>query len=185
VKHRPVMIDKRNGRPFPRGWRNEGSKRAMTIHGGNGTRLYKIWDNMIGRCERQSARNYRRYGGRGISVCSEWRSSFASFQAWSLSSGYSDDLTIDRIDNDGNYNPSNCRWLTKHDNSSRAAKAQQAKVRNLTPARVTSVVPPPLHPRRFLRCASRMRHRLPLAVWWRVLRGADTSACRLQGIWKL
>lgn len=75
-------------------------------------RLYDIWRLMHYRCESPKHKNYYRYGGRGISVCEEW-SSFVLFAKWSLDNGYQDNLTIDRINNDGNYEPSNCRWVTQ------------------------------------------------------------------------
>lgn len=79
-------------------------------------RLYNIWKCMVLRCEDESRQYYYRYGGRGIKVCDEWHD-FKTFVEWSYSNGYEDGLSIDRIDNDGDYRPDNCRWVSKQEQS--------------------------------------------------------------------
>ena len=88
------------------------SKKANTTHGMKKTRLYTIWHSMKGRIKYPSTNSYERYGGRGIKVCKEWENDFLSFATWALNNGYSDELTLDRINPDGDYEPSNCRWST-------------------------------------------------------------------------
>ena len=76
------------------------------------TRLYQIYTSMKDRCYRVKARDYARYGARGIKVCSEWLDLFDAFRDWALQNGYTDSLTLDRRDTTGNYEPGNCRWAT-------------------------------------------------------------------------
>lgn len=81
-------------------------------------RLYRTWASMIQRCENSKCHAFRNYGARGISVCELWRRDYTQFREWSLRNGFDDSLEIDRIDNDGNYEPSNCRWTTRKRNAS-------------------------------------------------------------------
>lgn len=85
-------------------------------------RLKTIWNGMKHRCYSRNLpeRTAKYYRDKGIKVCDEWLYSFKYFEEWALENGYADDLTIDRIDPDGNYEPSNCQWVTKEENSRRA-----------------------------------------------------------------
>lgn len=82
--------------------------KKLTRHGYGGTRLYQEWRDMVRRCKTD-----HHYKGKGISVCSEWVDNVTAFCKWAIANGYSDNLELDRIDNDGNYEPSNCRWVTR------------------------------------------------------------------------
>ena len=84
-----------------------------TKHNGAGTKLYDVWVHMKARCRNKTDKSYYNYGGRGIDICDEWLNDFAAFQDWALSHGYKEGLTIDRINNDGDYCPDNCRWTTR------------------------------------------------------------------------
>ena len=76
-------------------------------------RIYRIWVQLRNRCKNKNHYYYKYYGGRGINVCNDWDKNFKNFYNWAINNGYKENLTIDRIDLDGNYEPSNCRWITK------------------------------------------------------------------------
>lgn len=85
-------------------------------HGGKGTRIYGLWKNIKTRCFNSSVPHFKYYGGRGILMCDLWARDFEAFRTWSVANGYNDTLQIDRINNDGNYEPKNCRWVTAKEN---------------------------------------------------------------------
>lgn len=106
-------------------YNSEVARNTMTSHGHSDERLYSIWLGLKGRCNNRNNHKYQRYGGRGISVCDEWYD-YSVFRSWSLENGYEESLQIDRVDNDGDYSPSNCRFVPLVDN-----------IRNSTVAKLT------------------------------------------------
>lgn len=82
-------------------------------HGLRNHALYRVWTRMKNRCYNTNARNYKDYGGRGITICEEWKDDFKTFYDWATNNGWKSKLTIDRIDVNGNYEPSNCRFENK------------------------------------------------------------------------
>jgi hypothetical protein len=86
--------------------------KSQTTHGMSNTRLYQTWQGMRERCNNPNDLNFHNYGGRGIKICKEWND-FKNFYIWAINNGYSEDLTIDRINSDGNYEPLNCRWADR------------------------------------------------------------------------
>lgn len=90
----------------------ERTSNAKKTHGMSNNRLHKIWDMMKTRCYNAKDNTYQYYGARGVIVCDEWKNNFKAFYDWSMMNGYADNLTLDRENVNGNYEPSNCRWVT-------------------------------------------------------------------------
>lgn len=100
-------------------------------HGGHGTRLYSIWKGMNTRCNSKNTDYYKHYGGKGVKICDEWKD-FSVFRDWALTNGYADNLTLDRIDFNGDYCPDNCRWLTMKEQSNNRSTNHRITYKGMT-----------------------------------------------------
>ena len=98
-------------------YHKEEIRERQTTHGQTGTRIFRIYYDIRQRCYNENNKRFSDYGGRGITMCDEWKNSFQSFYDWSMANGYSEKLSIDRKDVDGNYEPNNCRWITMAEQS--------------------------------------------------------------------
>lgn len=98
-------------------------REASTTHGLSKSKIFKLWKSIRNRCYNKNSPKYRNYGGRGIKVCYEWNSNFIKFNEWCLEHGWRDGLQIDRIDNNGDYEPSNCHFITNVENQAIGKKS--------------------------------------------------------------
>ena len=103
----------------------EVAKEQHMSHGFSRTRLYKLWHGMKQRCFNPKDPAYDIYGGKGITVCGEWKDDFLAFREWALSHGYKDGLTIERVDNDKGYGPDNCTWIPWNDQAKHTSRVRQ------------------------------------------------------------
>lgn len=109
-------------------FQKESASKRFSVHRMRNSRLYNCWTNMRSRCNDKNNKSYHNYGGRGIKVCNDWNVSFVSFMEWATSHGYSENLSIDRIDVNGDYCPENCRWATTEQQANNQRKTIRIEI---------------------------------------------------------
>ena len=108
-------------------YKRENAKRRATKHGHWGSKLHMIWLNMRQRCNNPKCKSYKGWGGRGIKICKEW-DDFSVFESWALSRDYLEGLSIERVNNDGNYCPENCKWIPRGDQNKNTRRTLNNRV---------------------------------------------------------
>lgn len=96
------------------------------------TKIYHIWHAMINRCYYKKGKAYKNYGGRGIKVCEDWKKSFDSFYAWSIDNGYQEGLSIERINNNDDYKPTNCKWIKRSEQAQNRRRNYSVTINGVT-----------------------------------------------------
>ena len=157
--------DIRRGHAIACGCQSGRSSKHGDYRNGAATRLYCIWGNMKKRCENPSHRFYKNYGGRGITICPEWHD-YLTFKTWALSHGYADNLEIDRKDNDGNYDSSNCCFTTRLINMSHTSTTITIQVGEESLC--------------LSEWARRVKRPVATIAWWVKRYGIDGAAKRIQ-----
>ena len=108
------------------------ARERTATHKKSQTRLYGIWQGMKARCIRKTSPAYKWYGGRGIKICDEWKNDFQTFHDWAMANGYADNLSIDRIDVNGDYEPLNCRWSTQKEQSMNTRRTIRVEINGIS-----------------------------------------------------
>lgn len=105
---------------------------TATTHGLYSHPLHSVWAGMKQRCNDKNDQSYERYGGRGIAVCQKWNKSFKAFHSWGIANGYQKGLTIERVDNNGSYEPSNCMWIPQSEQSKNTRRCIHIEVNGVS-----------------------------------------------------